>query len=80
MNHSMKTANTNTSPSWVGLSLNEAMKVQTQSRLSAGSCNACTNGQYLTDKSGEDVVTEVMLRGLTFRLCNSCKKNLKGLL
>lgn len=78
----MSTANTNTDPSWQGVSLNEAIRVNKHAdRLSAGSCNACTNGVYATNvDNGKDMVTEVQLRGMSFRLCVQCRVILKGLL
>ncbi len=40
-------------------------------RQDAGSCNACNGDRYY------QVVTEVTLRTLTFRLCDECRKALK---
>lgn len=39
-------------------------------RLTYGSCNACTNRDC-------DTVTNVDLRGMSFRLCDPCRKVLK---
>lgn len=78
----MSTANTNTEPSWQGVSLNEAIRVNKHAdRASSGSCNACTKGVYATNiNTNKEMVTEVQLRGLNFRLCVQCRVILKGLL
>jgi hypothetical protein len=62
-------------PSNMQISVNESMIVsKNKSRLSAGSCNACpTHSQ----SQAHDTVTEVELRGLKFRLCCDCAKQLK---
>lgn len=43
-------------------------------RRHAGSCNACTPFTQVEDYT---TVTEVQLRGLTFRLCPACGHKLK---
>ncbi len=40
-------------------------------RQDAGSCNACSGQKFY------QVVTEITLRTLTFRLCDECRKELK---
>jgi hypothetical protein len=41
-------------------------------RMEVGSCNACTS------RRDEDMVTQVTLRGMSFRLCSVCGPKLKG--
>lgn len=70
----MSSAKTDTDPSWSGVRRNEGILVQpNQTRLMAGSCNACTDMTHQT-------VTEVNLRGLCFRLCDHCRVKLVELL
>lgn len=57
--------------------LNEHIHVRKVDRSLAGSCNACTPQ---TQAQEYDQVTEVHLRGLSVRLCTSCKAKLKKLL
>lgn len=42
-------------------------------RLAFGSCNACADRDHKT-------VTNIGMRGLSFRLCDSCRKILKDAL
>lgn len=58
--------------------LNEQIQVHKKvDRKIHGSCNACTSFTQLIEY---DTVTEVHLRGMSFRLCPACRKTLKGLL
>lgn len=66
-------------PADAGISLNVALKVQAGRREFLGSCNASAAGVYDTE---DDVqfTTEVSMRSLTFRLCQRCRVQLKGML
>jgi hypothetical protein len=67
-------------PDGEGISLNESLRVTHRlDRMNFGSCNACKNPSYSVSQ-GRELVTEVWLRNLTFRLCASCCKQLKELL
>ena len=57
---------------------NESIRVAPALKSFAGSCNACTNGRYNLDDQNQPLVTEVHLRGLSFRLCAHCHEILKG--
>jgi hypothetical protein len=52
---------------------NQEISVTKQDRLHAGSCNACTAGEYKT-------VVVVHLRNHIYRLCPACQKKLKSML
>lgn len=60
--------------------VNEIIKVKGGRRAYLGSCNACAVGQYEVGQAGDDLVTEVQLRGLNFRLCCACRNQLKEML
>lgn len=73
MPHPMATAHT--APLGMQVSLNEAIAVSKDiDRRHAGSCNGCTSS---TQASEYETVTEVQLRGLSFRLCPVCARTLK---
>jgi hypothetical protein len=44
-----------------------------QARLQVGGCNACTDRDY-------QFVTDIRLRGLSFRLCARCLRKLRVLI
>jgi hypothetical protein len=70
----MSKAKTDVDPSWAGVRRNEGILVMpNQARSMVGSCNACTDMTH-------QVVTEVNLRGMCFRLCEHCRVELVGLL
>ena len=77
MNKAMKSAQHGQDPS-AGISLNTALRVAHGYRDFAGSCNACTDGQYKLDTAGKAMITEVQIRNYTFRLCQRCRVQLKG--
>ena len=55
--------------------MNEQIRVSNDcDKAQIGSCNACT------DRDSYEKVTEVQLRGMSFRLCDRCKVELVGLL
>jgi hypothetical protein len=66
-------------PADAGISLNTALKVQAGRREWLGFCNACSKGVYDTE-DGVEFTTEVSMRSLTFRLCQRCRVQLKGML
>lgn len=79
MNKGMASADTGIDPSWHGVQRNQGITVTpNQDRLMAGSCNACTD--VSRDRNAYETVTEVDLRGLSFRLCDRCRVKLKELL
>ena len=78
MNKAMKSATHGQDPT-AGVSINQAMRVQLGRRQWIGSCNACTDGVYDTE-DGIEFTTEVQMRQLTFRLCQCCRMQLKGML
>jgi len=80
MARQMAKASTGVPPDWEGVSLNEAIRVSRANKAWTGSCNACTNGQYELGADGEAVVTNVDLRGMSFRLCARCRGQLKAML
>ena len=74
MNKEMKSASVVSVGPDAKVSVNEAIKVQHGlDRAWQGSCNACTTRDY-------DTVTNVDLRGVSFRLCDPCRKILKAAL
>ena len=80
MSKQMATATTGVAPDWRGISLNDALRVSQGDKLMLGSCNACTKGQYVLDNESKPTVTNVDLRGLSFRLCERCRQQLKAML
>lgn len=73
MANQMKDAVTTEIPAGA-IRVQEVIKVTKRAdRLLYGSCNACT------DRVG-DTVTNVDLRGTSFRLCDPCRKILKAAL
>ena len=77
----MASANTGVPNDWAGVTLNEAIRVNHAAPKSwTGSCNACTNGQYTLNDKNEPLVTNVDLRGMSFRLCERCRAQLKAML
>lgn len=60
--------------------LNETIRVNSGRKAFLGSCNGCTEPVYELGGFGDELVAEVQLRGLNFRLCCNCRATLKGLL
>jgi hypothetical protein len=70
MGNEMKLATTEEIPVGV-IHVQETIKVTRNApRMMYGSCNACTNREGNT-------VTNIDLRGMSFRLCDGCRKSLK---